>query len=189
MACGDRRHAAGDDLWSVVTISHFEGRSDRERVDPRGCHFPDAISHPVAGLRAARRHDPRTQHHTNRWLGRRIHRVRRGGDDARHPDPRFRLGIDARGHGRRAWRVARHSDDDSLAPRIDRQGARGSQIPGRHRLRGRAEGWCVGGGPRGGVTIRATRDPAGPRSRVGRVARRTGHFRGFRGGLALQGGL
>ncbi len=36
----------------------------------------------------ARRHDPRTQHHPDRRLGGRIHRLRRRRDDARDPHPR-----------------------------------------------------------------------------------------------------
>ena len=145
----------------------------------------DHLPRDVAGVRVAGCDHFGAQHHPDRRERGGIHRVRRGRDDARHPDFGFRPGTDAGGDGGDSGRVVGDSDDDPAAAGLDRQGARGFEVPRGDGVRGGAEGGGVGGGPGGGVALRAGGNRGGAGGGAGGVARGGGDLRRVWAGATL----
>ncbi len=107
------------------------------------------------------RDDPREQHKPDGGIGRGVPGLRRGGHDAGDHDPWFRPGAHARPPRVRPRGAPRDPHDDSASPGAHRQGARGPQVSGGNRLRGRPDGRCIGGGPGAGFAWGGGRDAGG----------------------------
>src|SRR3989442_1422841 len=128
-ACPDRGRGARAHLQRVERLPRPQDRAHRELLHPDRRPLDHDLPRPRPNL------DPREQHRTDDGLGvglgGRRRRVYHSGD----PADGLRLGHQpggGPGHGRRADGRA---DDDPVAPRVDREGARHADLSGGDGLR------------------------------------------------------